>query len=148
MSDEIKQQLNFVEWLKDQGIYNPMESAHTMRRMFNVYKSRDPELKELTEKLWDSDQLVDMLNHETEVLEADCKNLVEINNNQSENMNAWEKEIADLVAENKKLRGALVKMYDMYAGRLDDLSLRLMRGEADLIYGIYPFVKQALKDGE
>ena len=51
MIDEIKQQLDFVEWLKNQGIYNPMESAHTMRRMFSVYNSINADLKIVYESL-------------------------------------------------------------------------------------------------
>lgn len=35
--EEIERQLGFVEWLKSAGIYNPMESAHTMRKMQAVY---------------------------------------------------------------------------------------------------------------
>jgi len=37
MSKEIKKQLDFVEWLKSVGLYNPMESALTMRKLQAVY---------------------------------------------------------------------------------------------------------------
>lgn len=34
----IKEQLEFVEWLKKKKRYNPMESGHTMLKMFEVWK--------------------------------------------------------------------------------------------------------------
>ena len=36
---EIVEQLKFVSWLKDKGLYNKMESAHTMSRMYDVWKA-------------------------------------------------------------------------------------------------------------
>ena len=52
--DELKadmlKQLEFVEWLKSQGIYNPMESFTTMERMFCVYKALNTRTPELPEK--------------------------------------------------------------------------------------------------
>ncbi len=47
MSDEIKKQLEFVEWLKVQGMYNPMYSANVMERMFCVYEVADKEIQRL-----------------------------------------------------------------------------------------------------
>lgn len=35
--DQIRDQLVFVDWLKEQGIYNPMESAGTMQKMHQVW---------------------------------------------------------------------------------------------------------------
>lgn len=35
---EIKEQLTFVDWLKNHGIYDPMERAVTMQKMFTVWK--------------------------------------------------------------------------------------------------------------
>jgi len=37
MSDEIQQQLNFVEWLKENNLYNEYDNAATMRRMQAVW---------------------------------------------------------------------------------------------------------------
>ena len=34
----LEEQQKFVEWLKSKGIYNPMESGHTMSEMFHVWK--------------------------------------------------------------------------------------------------------------
>ena len=34
----IKEQLTFVDWLKQHGIYDPMESSVTMQKMFTVWK--------------------------------------------------------------------------------------------------------------
>jgi len=35
----IADQIGFVEWLKDRDMYNPMESADTMRKMHRVWKA-------------------------------------------------------------------------------------------------------------
>ncbi len=35
--DELEKQMEFVEWLKAKDIYNPMESAHVMQKMFEVW---------------------------------------------------------------------------------------------------------------
>ncbi|MDX2350631.1 MAG: hypothetical protein QNK32_09600, partial [Porticoccus sp.] len=43
LTPEIKKQLEFIEWLKANDIYNPMESSHTMRQMHRVWEeSRSP----------------------------------------------------------------------------------------------------------
>lgn len=34
---KIREQLDFVEWLKNQGMYSPVESAATMQKMFRVF---------------------------------------------------------------------------------------------------------------
>jgi DNA repair exonuclease SbcCD ATPase subunit len=36
--NKINQQIQFVEWLKENGIYNPMESGECMNKMFQVWK--------------------------------------------------------------------------------------------------------------
>lgn len=36
--DVIAKQLEFVEWLKDNGMYNQFDSAHTMRKMMSVWE--------------------------------------------------------------------------------------------------------------
>lgn len=36
-AEEIEKQLEFVEWLKEKGLYSAMESASTMRKMHAVY---------------------------------------------------------------------------------------------------------------
>ena len=38
-ADLIAEQIRFVEWLKDRDMYNPMESADTMRKMHRVWKA-------------------------------------------------------------------------------------------------------------
>ena len=52
--DRIREQQEFVEWLKIQGMYNPMESGLTMEKMFCVYmagkESCDEEIKKLEGK--------------------------------------------------------------------------------------------------
>lgn len=35
----VKDQLQFITWLKANKLYNPMEDARTMRRMFEVWKA-------------------------------------------------------------------------------------------------------------
>jgi hypothetical protein len=35
----VKRQLEFVEWLKENSMYNPMESAETMQKMHEVWKA-------------------------------------------------------------------------------------------------------------
>lgn len=39
----IKRQSVFIDWLKEKGIYNPMESGKTMMRMFQVWEKSQPE---------------------------------------------------------------------------------------------------------
>lgn len=39
---EIQRQLEFVEWLKSKGIYNPMESAQTMVKLQSVWEAMQP----------------------------------------------------------------------------------------------------------
>ena len=36
--ETIKRQLQFVEWLKKNGLYNPMESAYTMQKLQKVWE--------------------------------------------------------------------------------------------------------------
>ena len=47
--DKIREQQEFVEWLTSQKMYNSMESALAMQKMFRVFvavnKSRDEEIK-------------------------------------------------------------------------------------------------------
>ena len=38
MSEVIKRQQAFVEWLKSEGMYNPMESGDTMQKMHRVWE--------------------------------------------------------------------------------------------------------------
>ena len=45
-------------------------------------------------------------------------------------------------AEIKKLREALEDMIDMYSYRLDDLNIKLKRGECDLIYRVDFILKE------
>jgi len=33
----IERQVEFVEWLKERGMYNPMETAETMQKMHRVW---------------------------------------------------------------------------------------------------------------
>jgi hypothetical protein len=35
----IQKQLEFVEWLKEKGMYNPVESAQTMQKMHNIWEA-------------------------------------------------------------------------------------------------------------
>jgi hypothetical protein len=41
----IERQVEFVEWLKERGMYNPMETAETMQKMHRVWleSSRSPD---------------------------------------------------------------------------------------------------------
>lgn len=39
MTDLIKQQQEFVEWLKAKGLYNAFDPSHIMQRMFEVWKA-------------------------------------------------------------------------------------------------------------
>ena len=43
--DLIKEQLDFVEWLKTQGMYDPMESADIMEKMFRVFIALSKSIK-------------------------------------------------------------------------------------------------------
>ena len=50
----IKEQLKFVEWLKQQGLYNPAYSAYLMQKMFEVWQAATsplerPHINELLE---------------------------------------------------------------------------------------------------
>ena len=38
LKGEVDRQLEFIKWLKSEGMYNPMESAYTMQRMEKVWK--------------------------------------------------------------------------------------------------------------
>jgi len=44
-SDRIKQQQEFVEWLKSKDLYNALESATAMQKMFQVWKAMKDEGK-------------------------------------------------------------------------------------------------------
>lgn len=39
MSELLKEQEQFVNWLKSKRMYNPMESAYTMQKMHTVWKT-------------------------------------------------------------------------------------------------------------
>ena len=39
LKDRVDKQLEFVVWLKSKGLYNPMESANTMQKMYNVWEA-------------------------------------------------------------------------------------------------------------
>lgn len=41
LKGKIDKQLEFIEWLKSKGLYNPMESADTMQKMYNVWEAKD-----------------------------------------------------------------------------------------------------------
>jgi hypothetical protein len=38
LKEGVDQQLEFIDWLKDRKLYNPMDSAATMNKMFDVWK--------------------------------------------------------------------------------------------------------------
>jgi hypothetical protein len=46
---EVEQQLAFVQWLKANHMYNPFESANTMRRMMRVWMRALSQREELVE---------------------------------------------------------------------------------------------------
>ncbi len=75
--------------------------------------------KEDADKIFNLDGLVDMLNHEKEVLQAELETQKNINKNQSKNMGNWEKEIADLVSKNDKLhewnKDSLARRFELKA---------------------------------
>ena len=106
MSEEIKVQLEFVEWLKNQGMYNPMESARTIDKMFRVFvavkKSRDPESQNLkAENKAQSDAIAEQLKYRKEDL--DKMSILENYINSTLRID----HPIELEAENKKLREAL-----------------------------------------
>lgn len=39
MSELLKEQEEFVAWLKEKGLYNPMESGHVMQKMHEVWEA-------------------------------------------------------------------------------------------------------------
>jgi len=39
LKDEIDEQLEFIEWLKEKEMYDPMESGNTMNKMYKVWKT-------------------------------------------------------------------------------------------------------------
>jgi len=43
LKGKIDKQLEFIEWLKSKGLYNPMESASTMQKMHNVWEAANKE---------------------------------------------------------------------------------------------------------
>ena len=45
--EQIAEQLEFVEWLKARGMYNPMESARAMQAMHAVWKAQRVEIQRL-----------------------------------------------------------------------------------------------------
>ena len=53
--DKIREQVEFVEWLKNHKMYNPMESCQSMQKMFRVFiavnKARDEEILQLTSRV-------------------------------------------------------------------------------------------------
>ena len=38
LKGQVNEQLEFIEWLKSKGMYNPLESAPTMQKMHMVWK--------------------------------------------------------------------------------------------------------------
>lgn len=40
LKERVDNQLEFIEWLKSKGLYNPMESAHTIQRMYEVWQAQ------------------------------------------------------------------------------------------------------------
>lgn len=39
LKQKVDRQLEFVEWLKSKGLYNPIESAQTMNKMHAVWEA-------------------------------------------------------------------------------------------------------------
>ncbi len=39
MNERIQQQREFVEWLKEKGLYYALDSEFTMQKMFRVWKA-------------------------------------------------------------------------------------------------------------
>jgi len=39
LQEGVQEQLDFIKWLKEKGLYNPMESAITMCKMQAVWKA-------------------------------------------------------------------------------------------------------------
>jgi hypothetical protein len=70
MKDEIKNQIEFVEWLKENGLYNPMESALVMSKMHNIYLkykvTADAEIEELKRE---NKKLIEALEEAVKTLE-------------------------------------------------------------------------------
>jgi hypothetical protein len=47
MNKEISEQLRFVKWLKEKGLYNELESAVAMSKMHAVWKAAQQKNKEV-----------------------------------------------------------------------------------------------------
>jgi len=43
LKEDIAEQLEFIEWLIERGMYNPMESGITTNKMFKVWKTMKEE---------------------------------------------------------------------------------------------------------
>lgn len=52
----IQEQIQFVEWLKEKGLYNPIESAATMQKMHSVWLAARAGEKNTIQVLTDDDQ--------------------------------------------------------------------------------------------
>ena len=139
--DLIKEQLEFVEWLKTQGMYNPMESGITMEKMFRVYvdskKSRDEEIKKAYDYLSACGvpkERAGSLHNGIDVLATRFRKEI--------NLDAGEK--AELRAKIKKLRDALEGI-----GNYAKTSEWHEPGDYTQIYDeLIQDARQALKDGE
>lgn len=45
MTDLLKEQEEFVDWLRSKGMYKPMEASHIMQMMFTVWKTLKEEME-------------------------------------------------------------------------------------------------------
>ena len=43
LKGQVNEQLEFIEWLKSKGMYNPLESAPTMQKMHMVWEAMHEE---------------------------------------------------------------------------------------------------------
>ena len=46
LKDDIDEQLEFIKWLKEKEMYDPMESGNTMNKMFKVWKAATEPIQE------------------------------------------------------------------------------------------------------
>jgi len=128
MDDKIREEFE-KEWRFHDGDNFPFG---VKRLCLLFWQAKDPEIEKLSSR-------VAVAEGKNVELENDCKNLVQINKNQSSNMNNWQEDIADLVTENKKLREIIeCKNTLLYAYRTG--SRKGVEKALDKL--------QALKDGE
>ena len=113
MNDKIREEFE-KEFI---GSYDQIHRTYLYMGFKAGYKSRDQEFKGWetladvhNEEIFNLTSRVAVAEGKNVELENDCKNLVQINKNQSSNMNNWQEDIADLVTENKKLREALINL--------------------------------------